>query len=326
MRNQRSAVFLACLFAAPLVAAPLREKPATPIMASNVQQIKEIAAIERDATRIGWVPNSGALALMPWEGDLEIMDTRTFKPIRKLAAGKKLVNFAFSADGERLAWAENNSSLTIEELKTGKTLSFDTESSQPSPAFTPNGKWIATGGVLWDAATGKKIRDFDTGAKGGLTPAFSPDGKTFALGDRNSDPRLFETETGKLLHVLPGKMTQGIAFNPTGTVLATTYVDGSLGLWDVASGKSLHHAKSGGQELYSVDWSLKGDLLVTSGLNSKIILWDAKDLTQLKVLDASEWVIKVRFSPDGSRVYSAGGSTQTRDDRKITVWGLPAER
>jgi WD40 repeat protein len=175
---------------------------------------------------------------------------------------------------------------------------------------------------MWDPATGKKVRDFETDREGGLTPVFSRDGKYLAIGNRNSDPRLFDPATGKLLHVLPTKMTQEIRFNPASTMLATTYVDGSLGLWDVATGKSIATAKLKAEELYTVDWSPKGDLLVTAGLKAKIVIWDPKELKPLKELDAPDWVIRVRFSPDGSRIISAGGSQTGTADRKMTIWGL----
>ncbi len=81
-------------------------------------------------------------------------------------------------------------------------------------------------------------------------------------------------------------MTQEIKFNPAGTVIATTYVDGTTGLWDVATGKSLHRVTTGAEELYTVDWSPDGKLLVTAGHDAKIILWDATDLKPLKELEA----------------------------------------
>jgi WD40 repeat protein len=323
-------LLLVLLVAAPVAAAPLiREKAPPPITPKNMDSVHEIGAIERDAWKLEFA--AGGLALIPWEGDIEVLDPKTFKTVRKLAAGKKLVKFAFSRDGGRLAWAENNSTATIEDLKTGKTISFDTGQAQPSIAFSPDGKWVATGGygeaaTLWDAATGKKILDYETQGNGGLTPLFSPDGKVFALGNRNSDPRLFDAATGKLLHVLPRKMTQEIRFNPAGTLLATTYVDGGLGLWDVATGKLVHEAKSSASELYTVDWSPRGDLLVTAGLAGKITLWDPIGLKPLKEFDAPEWVIRARFSPDGSRVFTAGGNQQRDATRKITVWGLGDER
>ncbi len=318
------------VLASQLIAAPLREKIVTPIAPGNVQQLREVATIKRDAVRFEWLPRADAFAVMAWEDEIEVYDERKLTPIRKLAVGKRVVKFALSRDGEHLAWAENNSIVTIEDLKTGKGVSIDTGTAQPSLAFSPDGKWLATGSSgtcsVWDVSTAKKIRDYETGSKGGISPIFSPNGKILAIGDRNSDSRLFEVSTGKLLHVLPKRETQEIRFNPAGTVLATTYADGSIGLWDVVKGNSLQAEKTAGEELYTVDWSPKGDLLVTAGRNAKIIIWDAKELKPLKELDAPEWVIRVRFSPDGMRLFTAVGRQQKSPDRKITVWGLKGEK
>jgi hypothetical protein len=42
----------------------------------------------------------------------------------------------------------------------------------------------------------------------------------------------------------------------------------------------------------------------------------------LKELEAPEWVIRVRFSPDGDRLLTAGGGIQRDAGRKVVVWGL----
>jgi WD40 repeat protein len=309
----------------------VKEKYPTPIAPNNVRQLHELTALQRDAFRLDWVPVSGVLAVMPLDAEIEVFDPSLLKPIRKLAVGKRLVEFAFSRNGDRLAWSENNVSVTIEDLKTSKMTTLNTGNNQPSADFSPDGKWLVTGGYgdkagLWEVATGKKIRDFTTNAKGGLRPVFSPDGKIVAIGDRNSDTRLFEPSSGKLLHVLPKTMTHEIRFNPAGKILATTYVDSSIGLWDVANGKSLNQVKTAGDELYTVDWSPKGDLLVTAGRNGKIILWDAKELKSLKELNGPEWVISARFSPDGSRLLTAGGAIRGPVERKITIWGLDGDQ
>jgi WD40 repeat protein len=317
--------------AANLEAAPLKEKPPTPISPNNVNTIREVATIDRDAARLDFLPESGDIVVTPWLGRPEVFDSRSLKPRKTMLEGKKLVQIDFSRDGARMAWVENNTRVTIEDFKTGKKISIDTGSSQPSVEFSPDGKWLATGGygrsaALWDVASGKKLREFETDADGGLWPVFTADGKTLAIGNRNSDLRLFDPASGKLLHVLPKKMTQEIRFNPAGTIIAATYVDGCIGLWDVATGKSLHMAKSGGVELYSVDWCPKGDLLATCGLKAKIIVWDPKELKPLKEFDSPEWVIRVRFSPDGSRLLAAGGSMLPSPERRIAVFGLPGER
>jgi WD40 repeat protein len=194
-------------------------------------------------------------------------------------------------------------------------------------AFSPDGKLLATGGYgtqakLWSTTSGKLIRCLDAPRDGGLTTVFSPDGKLLAVGNRNDVTRLFEVETGKLVHTLPRTMSHELKFSPNGQVLAVAYVDGSVGLWDVDSGNLLFASKTKGEEIYTLDWSPAGDVLATAGLKGDIILWNASNLSILKQLDAPEWVIRVRFSPDGSRLYSAGGKSFPAVDRKVSVWGL----
>jgi hypothetical protein len=310
--------------------------PPAIISADTAKELHEVGELKTEPFfSFDWVPGSNELAVVPFKGEIEVFDTKTLKFQRKLATGigqQQLIRFAFSCDGQYLAWSENSKDVaknkfTIENLKSGKRDSFEIDRHQPILDFSPDGKWLAAGGYgtkadIWEVATGKKVRDFESDTAGGLTPVFSPDGKILALGNRNSEPRLFDASTGKLLHVLPKKMTQRIRFNPAGTILATANVDGTFGLWDVATGKLLREEKMSGQECFVVEWSAKGDLLVTAGLNAKIIIWDTKELKPLKELDAPARVFCARFTPDGRRLFTSGRTPVPSTEQKITIWGL----
>jgi WD40 repeat protein len=166
------------------------------------------------------------------------------------------------------------------------------------------------------------VRSLHAGGEGGLTVLFSPDGKQVAVGNRNDKTHLYETSTGKLLHVLHKTMSQELKFSPDGKVLAIAYANGSIGLWDPADGKLLREREKVADEIYTLDWSPAGDVLATAGRNGKITLWNPRDLSVLKELEGPEWVIRIRFSPDGSRLVSAGGTVMRSPDRKLLIWGL----
>jgi WD40 repeat protein len=195
--------------------------------------------------------------------------------------------------------------------------------------FSPDGKTLATGGYgtkarLWRVSDGELLRDFDTGpVTGGLLPVFSPDGRTMAVGNRNSTTTLFDVATARRLAVLPKAQSHGVAFSPDGRILAVAYVDGSLALWDAADGRPLGERKTSAEQLYRVDWSPDGRLLASAGLKGKITLWDPANLSILREIDGPEWVIGLRFSPDGQNLITAGG-TQLRapGKRSLKVWGI----
>jgi WD40 repeat protein len=292
-------------------------------------KVVKLSELDRDVWEIMWWPDRRHVSLLGWEGPVEMLRASTFDVVRKLAAGRRPIHIAISPSGETLALCENNTQVELHNLRSEKALVLETKNAQSAMAFSPDGRLLATGGYgtqarLWDTASGKVVRSLDAGAEGGLTVVFSPDGKTLAVGNRNFDTHLYETATGKLLHVLDRKWSHELKFSPDGRTLAVAYVDGGVALWSVADGTLIRARETGAKEIYTLDWSASGDVLATAGLNAKITLWDTRDLTVLKELEAPEWVIRVRFSPDGSRLLSAGGSAGPgAKDRKVTVWAVP---
>jgi WD40 repeat protein len=304
-------------------------KPREAISPKNVAKLRKAATFNKEAWRIVWRPDGREVAFVGWETPVEILG-RDLKPVGTIGESKKIIHFAFHPDRERVAFCENGTTIVeLLNVRTGKTTRLKAVTSQPGMTFSPDGKWLVTGGYgqdvrLWDSTKGTLVRTIPLGTRsGGLTCAFSPDSKILAVGNRNSTTGLFDVATGRLLCSLPRIMSHELKFHPNGKTLAVAYVDGSIALWDVASGKILHQKKAGASELYTLDWSRTGDLLVTAGLASQIVLWNPKDLSVLRKLDAPVWVGQVRFGPDGSQLLVAGGAPHQGGERKVDVWALP---
>lgn len=293
----------------------------------NLDRMREVAEIKEDVFKIAWSPDRRLAAFVRWEQPVEIRRASDLQPLRKFGEGKRIIDFAFSPQPDVVAYVENNARAVIANEKTGRTLTLETGNAQPDVAFSPDGRLLATGGYgnaagLWDAVRGKRIRTLPMGrVEGGLTVLFSHDGRTLAVGNRNSTTRLFDVVSGKVLHTLPKTSSHGLAFHPSDKKLAVAYVDGSIGVWDTATGKLLAQAKTQAEEIYQIDWSPQGDMLASSGLATQISLW-TPDLKLLRTLTSPEWVISVQFTPDGSRLVTAGGDSQPGKARSIKVWGV----
>jgi len=108
-------------------------------------------------------------------------------------------------------------------------------------AFSADGKILASagGGIhLWDATTGRELREFP-GSRGF---ALSPDGTRLAsMGPEWSVVQIWDTSNGKVLHQLRGHGAEvfTLCFSPNGKLLATGGSDGRLYLWDAVNGTEI---------------------------------------------------------------------------------------
>ena len=295
----------------------------------NVASLVPVAQLEKsDIWEIAWSRDRERLAVVGWEKPVEVRDPVSLKLRETIGAGKKIIHFAFSPRGNVVSYSENDGSKSaiILDRDTGQATVVDAATDQPGVTFNQDGSFLATGGYgtrvrLWSVADGALLQEFDVGTTaGGLTAEFSPDGQRLAVGNRNAETVIFETATARPLQVLPKTCTQGLQFHPAGHTLAVAYVDGSLALWRVADGRLMQTRATSAEELYSVDWSPDGSLLATAGLKGKLTIWDPRDLTILREMDAPHWVIRVRFSPDGLNLHYAGGDQGITAARHLGVF------
>jgi len=323
-------------------AEPPSQVTAPLISPANANKIRRVTELQKRVYRILRGPKPDELAFFELFKLVEIVDDVNFRPLRKLADQSEPDDFALSRDGRFAAWHAGRSKVyVVQDLEDGKTVEVSLENTPGFARFSGDRKLLAVGDTFWSPnaegegtsvmklfdLSGKLVRTLESPGPGAMTPVFSPDGKTLAVGNRNYQTRLFEVATGKLLHTLRRKMTHEIAFSPKGDVLAAGYVDGAVVLWDVATGEARHSFENSAKEVNTLDWNPKGDVLVSAGAGGKISLWDPDKLEALAELDSPGYVANVRFTADGTRLLSAGqiGIGQNAE-RKVVVWAVEDAR
>ncbi len=208
-------------------------------------------------------------------------------------------------------------------------------------AFSPDGRFLASGSGVWDAArkcyTGGEIRLWDpaSGAPLGrmeghassvLSLAFSPDSRFLASGGltggvlvrRVPSTRLPQAKVSRLMDQetweLPGlsQAVNALDFSPDGRFLAGCGWDRILKVWDLA--QRSNDFTSLQTPLQCLAYSPDGKQLAAGSLD-ELILFDTTKYTEVRRLQGHRQMVNhVAYSPDGQRIATAG------EDQAVRLW------
>ena len=187
--------------------------------------------------------------------------------------------------------------------------------------FSPDGDRLATAGgayvIVWEVRTMTELFRFRH-SQTVWTLAFSPNGKYLATGEGGSDGpghvRLWDIETQEQVALLDAdrKAVYSVAFSSNNRTLVTAGWRGSIKFWDVSDWQlqdTIHH----GGTILSLAFSPDGKILAAAGARF-LGLWSSETGAPLEFVsrDVPSNVWATAFSNDGNSIVSGGSDGLVR--------------
>jgi WD40 repeat protein len=200
-------------------------------------------------------------------------------------------------------------------------------------AYAAGGRLLAAGGDdgvirFWDPATGKEVRH----TAGQVAVACSPDGKTLAT-FKGEAVILYDVATAKQLRKLPhkagflGGALVPLVFAPDGRTVAALAGDGSVSVWDVATGRERIHVPAHAKPIVCLGFAPDGkSVLTVVGTRTEDIivrLWDSATGKEVRTVRVpapgpKAWLRPLAFSPDGKTIALEEAAEARRKEGPVT--------
>jgi RNA polymerase sigma factor (sigma-70 family) len=307
-----------------------------------------------------FTPDGKALVSAGDDKTIRFWDTATGKQTRQITHTSWVGKVALSPDGKLLATIDHTKKqsgigtiwrpdhrVRVWDVATGqelrqlampaKEVSPGIEAGFFSLAFAPDGRTLVAGAIIdgtlrvWDAATGRELRQL-TDFSGTVGPlAFSPDGKALAVAHGNTNLRVIDFASGKDLVETPGHRSWvgSAAVTAGGRTVVTAGGDVTLRSWDLATGRELRRRDLGAGS--SVTWLLPGgkSYLTAERRDNTFRVHDVetgKEQPAFRGQDAYRWAL----SPDRKTFASADRDQAVRlidtatGQRRHTLAGVDA--
>ncbi|KAF9351465.1 hypothetical protein BGX26_010549 [Mortierella sp. AD094] len=149
--------------------------------------------------------------------------------------------------------------------------------------------------------------------------AYSPNGKTLAVGLSNNNINLYETSSWDRIRTLRGHSSRvwSLSFSATGGHIVSGSQDKTVQLWNIDTGGCVRTLLGHTGAVYSVAYSPKGTRIASGSHDKTVRLWDDDTgdcIFNLQGHDSRIWC--VAFSPKGDRIASGG------DDMTVRLWDV----
>ena len=191
---------------------------------------------------------------------------------------------------------------------------------------------------VWNVESGEVIHTIEEHTSTVEGVAFNPDATQFASVSWDGRLILWDMETGEIVRELGGEngahgftiddndaiipnQVHSVDFHPNGEWLVSSGQDGSIILWDIATGEEIRRFQGHESSVSKVEFNPDGTMLASASADATIRLWDVEtgeQIRQFVALDNADGnshdssANDVTFSPAGTMILSSSWDSTLR--------------
>lgn len=265
-----------------------------PLTRALKHRLSNVPNVPDFITCISFSNDSHHLASGSRDGVVKLWEVDTGRCVKRFEGHTDCIqSISFSPDGQFIASGSagynEKSDLKIWTINTGTSRTFEGKRlgslSACHVSFSPDGQLLAEANPycirLWNMATRISQGKICKGLKSNIS--FSHGGQIIAIGcnSTRASPvpiKLFDVKTGAELNALKGHTSfiNSISFHPAKPLLVSASHDGTVKLWDTATGVCLKTLLS---SVTSVNFSPDGKRVVFGNSDKSVRFWDLGNLT-----------------------------------------------
>ena len=284
---------------------------------------------------LAWSPDGSRLASAGGR-NLLLWDPYAHIRVATMSGHQSLIwGVAWSPDGNLLASASADGTVRLWDAHNYRRLATLETDWAMTVAWSPDGERLAVGNAyglieIFDVATRAVLVEIPL-ARFIICAAWSGDGQTLAVGDLDGWITLWDPVTGTRLgqwrpNGIGGGDTNGIAWSPNDSLLASAHQRGSIWVWDPDTHEALHRLEAHHGWARGVAFSPDGRLLLTSGEDNTATVWSTETWTRLASLPCGSLPLwSVGWSPDGSHFALGSGLYENTGSGAVFLWQVIRE-